>query len=176
MISKPNRAPWWRSPWATGAMVVALALAGMSFALRLMDNATLPTAQLSTLAGKTVDLTALAAGKPIVVNLWATWCPPCRMELPFLATAQRQEPGIVFVFVDHGEDASTVERYLNSVHLDLANVMLDIGGRLGREIGTTGLPVTLFYDASGRMVDSRVGALSPALLEAKLTRLRPVAR
>lgn len=171
-----NRTPWWRRPWALALAVGILALAGMSFALRLMDNTTLPVAGLTTLAGKTTDLAALAAGKPVVVNLWATWCPPCRLELPFLSAAQRQESEINFVFVDQGEDAATVERYLSAVHLNLSNVLLDTGNRLGREIGSTGLPVTVFYDSSGRMVDSRIGALSPALLDTKLTRLRPTTR
>jgi thiol-disulfide isomerase/thioredoxin len=159
-----------------GLLAGALALAAMFFALRLMHNSMLPVAQLTTLAGNTTDLPTLAAGKPMVVNLWATWCPPCRLELPFLSAAQRQESEINFVFVDQGEDAVTVERYLNTVHLKLANVVLDTGNKLGREIGSTGLPITLFYDSSGRMVDSRIGALSPALLDAKLIQLRPTTR
>jgi thiol-disulfide isomerase/thioredoxin len=168
-----NRTPWWRKPWAVGLSVGVLALAGMSFALRLMDTATLPKGPLATLAGKTTDLSTVAAGKPAVVNLWATWCPPCRLELPFLAEAQQAEPGITFIFVDQGEGPATIERYLNAVHLDVANVMLDSGGRIGREIGSTGLPITLFYDSSGRMVDSHLGALSPSMLAGKLIKLRP---
>jgi thiol-disulfide isomerase/thioredoxin len=155
-----------------GLALAAIALAGMSFAVRLMDNATLPKGPLATLAGNTTDLSAIAAGKPAVVNLWATWCPPCRLELPYLAEAQQAEPGITFIFVDQGEDRVTIERYLNAVNLHLANVMLDSGGRIGREIGSTGLPITLFYDSSGRMVDSHLGALSPSLLAGKLVQLR----
>jgi thiol-disulfide isomerase/thioredoxin len=160
-------------PWALRLAAGALALAGVFFALRLIDNTMLPKAPLTTLAGRTTDLPTLTAGKPAVVNLWATWCPPCRLELPFLAAAQGQEPGINFVFVDQGEDLATVERYLGSVGLNLANVMLDTGNRLGREIGTSALPITLFYDAGGRMVDTHAGALSPAMLARKLTQLRP---
>ena len=166
-------APLWRRPWVRGVAAVLLVLAGIAAALRLMDNTTLPQAQLATLAGQTTDLRTLSAGKPVVVNLWATWCPPCRLELPFLAAAQQREPGIAFVFVDQGEDAVTVGRYLGSARLDLANVLIDAGNKLGHEIGSTALPVTLFYDAGGRMVDSHVGALSPALLAGKLNRLRP---
>lgn len=112
----------------------------------------------------------------MVVNLWATWCPPCRLELPYLAAAQRQEPEINFVFADQGEDAVTVARYLDAAHLELANVLLDINLRLGREIGVTVLPVTLFYDAGGRMVDTHLGALSPSLLAEKLNKLRPAGK
>jgi thiol-disulfide isomerase/thioredoxin len=168
-----NRTSWWRKTWVRGLAAGVLALAGVSIALRLIEDASLPRGPLTTLGGKITDLPTVAAGRPAVVNLWATWCPPCRLELPFLAAAQRQEPGITFVFVDQGEDAATVERYLSAVHLDLANVMLDPGNKIGREIGSTGLPITLFYDSGGRMVDSHLGALSPSLLAAKLIRLRP---
>ena len=168
-----NPAPVWRRPWILFLVGAVFALVGMAAALRLIDNASLPQTQLTTLAGTPTNLTALAGGKPAVVNLWATWCPPCRLELPFLAAAQKQEPGISFIFVDQGESAATVERYLASAQLDLANVVLDLGLRLGSEIGAAGLPITLFYDAGGRMVDSHLGALSPSLLERKLTRLRP---
>ena len=159
-----------------GLVAAVLALAAISIAIRLMDNTTLPVAELITLAGKKTALPTLAAHKPMVVNLWATWCPPCRLELPFIAAAQRQEWAINFAFVDQGEDAETVERYLSAAHLDLVNVLLDSGNKLGREIGSPGLPVTLFYDSSGRMVDSHLGALSPAMLDRKLAPLRPPAR
>jgi thiol-disulfide isomerase/thioredoxin len=172
----PHRTPWWHKPWAVGLAVGVLALAGMSFAVRMIDNTTLPKEPLTTLAGRATDLRTLAAGKPTVVNLWATWCPPCRLELPFLAAAQRQESGINFIFVDQGEDTVTVERYLIAAHLDLANVMLDTGNKIGREIGSEGLPITLFYDSGGQMVDSHLGALSPSLLASKLIQLRPSTR
>jgi len=171
-----NRTPWWRTRWFAGLAVLVLALAGIFFAVQLMESATLPIAELTTMEGKVTDLTMQAAGKPIVVNLWATWCPPCRLELPFLLAAQRQEPGITFVFVDQGEDATTVGRYLSGEQLALANVLLDMGSKLGREIGSNGLPVTLFYDSTGRIADSHVGAISPALLDAKLARLRSISR
>ncbi len=168
-----KRRPWWQDRWITGLAAGVFVLAGMSFALWTLDKTMLPKTPLSTLAGKPTDLAAVAAGKPMVVNLWATWCPPCRLELPFLAAAQRQETGINFVFVDQGEDAVTVERYLDAARLALANVLLDINLRLGREVGVTVLPVTLFYDARGKMMDTHLGALSPSLLAEKLNRLRP---
>jgi len=151
----------------------ALVLAGMFTALRFFGNTTFSQSPLITLSGKTTDLRTVAAGKPTVVNLWATWCPPCRLELPYLGTAQRVEPGISFVFVDQGEDPVTVERYLAAVRLDLANVMLDPGIKLSSEMGSPGLPITMFYDANGRMIDTHLGALSPSLLEGKLAKLRP---
>jgi len=161
-----------RKPLILGLAAGALAWGGMFGALRMLERPDLPKVSLATLAGEPTDLAAMAAGKPMVVNLWATWCPPCRREMPVLAAAQQQEPGVRFVFANQGEDGATVQHYLTASRLDLANVLLDPGARLGREVGSTGLPTTLFYDANGRMADTHVGELSPASLASKLKRLR----
>jgi len=114
----------------------------------------------------------LAQGRPMVVNLWATWCPPCRREMPVLADAQQRESAVRFVFANQGEDRETAQRYLTAAGLELANVVIDPGARIGREIGSGSLPTTLFYDASGRLVDTHLGALSAASLASKLRSLR----
>ena len=132
----------------------------------------MPKVALTTLAGEPTDLARQAAGKPTVVNLWATWCPPCRREMPVLAAAQKKETEIRFVFADQGENAAAVHRYLGETRLDIANVLLDVDGAIGREVGTMGLPTTLFYNAEGRLVDTHIGALSEATLASKLERLR----
>lgn len=161
-----------RKPLALGLAAGALVWAGMFGAIRMMENTALPAVALTTLAGEPVNLAALAAGQPMVVNLWASWCPPCRREMPVLAAAQKRESGVRFVFADQGEDAATARRYLASVQLDLANVLLDPGAAIGHEVGSMGLPTTLFYDADGRLTDTHVGELSTASLANKLNRLR----
>jgi thiol-disulfide isomerase/thioredoxin len=163
-----------RKPLAIGLAAGALAWGAMYGALVMIDRSTLmPKVALTTLAGEPTDLTQQAAGKPMVVNLWATWCPPCRREMPVLAAAQKKETEIRFVFADQGENASMVHRYLGETRLDIANVLLDVDGAVGREVGSIGLPTTLFYNAEGRLVDTHVGALSEATLASKLDRLRP---
>jgi thiol-disulfide isomerase/thioredoxin len=79
------------------------------------------------LAGELTNLAALAQGKPMGANLWATWCPPCRAERPVLAAAQKQESVVRFVFVDQGEDGATARHYLATAGLVLANVVIDSG-------------------------------------------------
>ena len=161
-----------RKPLTLGLAAGALAWGAMFGAILMMDNTALPKVPLTTLAGEPADLAALAAGKPMVVNLWASWCPPCRREMPVLAAAQKQETGVRFVFANQGEDGTTAQYYLASARLDLANVLLDPGAVLGREVGSGALPTTLFYDANGRLTDTHLGELSAASLASKLNQLR----
>jgi hypothetical protein len=78
----------------------------------------------------------------------------------------------VFVFVNQGEDGQTVMAYLNGGQLALENVVLDTRSAMGREVGSSALPTTLFYDAGGKLADSHLGAVSAASLESKLAGLR----
>ncbi|MFA5569493.1 MAG: TlpA disulfide reductase family protein [Trueperaceae bacterium] len=121
----------------------------------------LPDVALEALAGgDTVNL-AHVVGRPVVVNLWATWCPPCRRELPMLAAAARSNPGVGFYFVDQGETRETVQSYLDErKDLDLNGVLLDDAGELSNRFGAVGLPVTLFFDANGRHVLTHLGEVT----------------
>lgn len=161
-----------RKPLILGLAAGVLAWGAMVGAISKMNNTTLPKVSLTTLAGEPVDLPALAIGKPMVINLWASWCSPCRREMPVLAAAQKQEQDVLFVFANQGEDGTTARNYLAGAGLDLANVLLNPGADFGREAGSTALPTTLFYDANGRLVNSNVGELSAVTLTSKLDQLR----
>lgn len=166
------RRPALRRPLAFGLAAGAVAWGGLFGAIRMMENTTVPQASVTTLAGEPTNLAALARGKPMVVNLWASWCPPCRREMPVLAAAQKQQTSLSFVFVNQGEDGETAQHYLTAAGLDLANVVIDPGTVLGREVGSGALPTTLFYDANGRLVDTHLGPLSAASLASKLDQFR----
>jgi thiol-disulfide isomerase/thioredoxin len=128
----------------------------------------LPVAMLDGAPGGLVER---AAGRPLVVNLWATWCGPCRHEMPLLGDAQRRRSDIAFAFANQGEDAATAQRYLGESNLALDHVLLDPGRAIGAAIGSRALPITLFYRADGRLVDTHVGALTAGSLEAALRRV-----
>ncbi|WP_242404541.1 TlpA disulfide reductase family protein [Janthinobacterium agaricidamnosum] len=136
------------------------------------EAATLPPLPLLALDGSAQGLVKLANGKPMVVNLWATWCPPCRREMPVLSAAQQRQSGVTFVFANQGEDPGTVQRFIEASQLVLSNVMLDLGGGLGKAARSRGLPTTLFYDAGGHLVDVHLGELSSASLADKLQKIQ----
>jgi thiol-disulfide isomerase/thioredoxin len=104
-------------------------------------------------------------GKPLIVNYWASWCPPCRKEMPVLETAQMQNPAVSFVFVNQGESTATGEAFLNTHGFNLQNVFYDRASQLSNASGAAGLPTTLFFDASGKLVTSHMGELTDASLK-----------
>jgi thiol-disulfide isomerase/thioredoxin len=176
----------WRA-WRTPPLRQALAAAGFSgvalwsgaqLALGLYPLAApqrMPALALSPLAnpGGPGSLVQAAAGRPVVVNLWATWCAPCRQEMPMFAQAQTQHRDIGFLFVNQGESAATVQAYLARERLGLREVWLDAASALGPAVGSAGMPTTLFYNAAGELVDTHVGMLNAAALQTRLQALRP---
>lgn len=131
----------------------------------------LPNMTLLDLEGEQVTLQDLN-GRPLVVNMWATWCPPCRREMPVLADAQQRESDIVFAFINQGEGPAKINRYLEDTDLTLQNVLLDTSGQFAQQVGSQALPTTLFYNAQGRLVDAHLGELSSASLSHQLNKLK----
>jgi thiol-disulfide isomerase/thioredoxin len=124
---------------------------------------TMPASVLQGLNGQEVSLTGFR-GKPTVVNFWATWCPPCRREMPAMAKVQANRPGVNFVFVNQGESKETVDQFLSAGRLDLKNVLLDRSQAVARGFSVMGYPTTLFFDASGKLIYQHMGPLSEASL------------
>lgn len=104
-------------------------------------------------------------GKPVLVNFWATWCPPCVRELPLLnrfAQAQAREGGVqvVGIAVDQVEP---VRKWLARQPLDFPVVLAGAGGvTLTRSLGNSngGLPFTILFDAEGKVQQRKIGELS----------------
>ncbi|TLX62807.1 TlpA family protein disulfide reductase [Stutzerimonas nosocomialis] len=147
-----------------------------SFAWQSFEQQTrLPSLTLHTASGEAVELERFI-GQPLVINLWATWCPPCRREMPVFAEAQQRLPQVTFLFVNQGEGPAVTQGYLADQGLALDNLLLDPAGELGQRVGSRALPTTLFYDAEGRQRGSHLGELSEASLSRALERLQGVER
>ena len=160
------------------AASVAVGVLGWGFATltaQLLRDATrqpLPAVALRDLDGREVALPSLR-GKPLVVNLWATWCGPCRNEMPMLVEAQRRLPQVRFVFVDQGENAAIVAGYLRRESLAPRHVLIDGNLDVSSHYGVRGYPTTLFLDAEGILRDRAMGELSRATLADRLRRIAP---
>lgn len=131
----------------------------------------MPIFVLTDLQGKPQTLSELQQGRPMVVNIWATWCPPCRREMPVLEEAQQDYGDVMFVLINQGESNQTVARYLETEQLQLHNVLLDLQSNTTRQMGVRALPTTFFFDADGQLVNTHFGELSAATLK---HRLRPL--
>jgi len=128
----------------------------------------LPDITLETLDGESVSLRDLQ-GETVVLNLWATWCPPCLREMPLLAEADARE-GVSVVVANQGEELLQVIRYLDDQGLAFRYPLLDPRQELMVLLESPGLPTTLLFDAEGRAVARHVGELSRAQLGAWLDR------
>lgn len=153
---------------ASGAFVWAFT-AG-SIQLMSATQPTLPDMTFLTIEDEIQSLQGFE-GRPMVVNLWATWCPPCRREMPVLAAAQLREPDVAFIFLNQGESAAIVKDYLQSEQLHMRNVLLDSHMQLSQHMGARGMPTTLFFDAKGKLLDTHMGELSTATLKRGLEQL-----
>lgn len=111
------------------------------------------------------------ADRPFVVNLWATWCAPCREEMPAFAQVQRDRPQVPIVFVNQGEDEARVRGYLAKLPA-LDHVWLDRESTFGRAVASSGLPTTVFVDAQGRIRRIHVGVMNRAALRAQIDALK----
>lgn len=130
-----------------------------------------PPLVVPTLAGAPFDLAA-HRGTTVVVNVWATWCGPCRAELPGFARIARDTPDVVFVAIatdDAGE--AVVRPYAEARDLPFA-VGLDPGGRAVATLpgGVSTLPTTFVVNAEGRIVARHEGLLVPPALRTLIGR------
>lgn len=153
----------------SGCGVAFWALA--SLVLGVHERAPLPRLNLASLSGPQIALHA-QQGSPMVINLWASWCAPCVVEMPVFAQAQQRHTGIRFVFVNQGESASVVRSFVQRQGYRLDNVVLDPEQQLSAAVRSSALPTTLFVDAEGRVLERHIGPLSAASLEGRLSGLR----
>lgn len=160
-----------RRPVLAGlVMAMVVWFAGQGLVRRLQAAApALPEITLTRLDGRPLALSSLQ-GQPVVLNLWATWCPPCRREMPVFAQAQHDYPGVAFVMANQGETAQEMAHYLDQQGLQFNLALRDPDSQAMVAVGARALPSTLFFDASGRLVDAHLGELTRASLRDRLAR------
>jgi thiol-disulfide isomerase/thioredoxin len=173
-LSREARLPALRKPLRSALLVGTATWTVGTVALSVWPDTgqELPALRFTSLEGRPVNL-AEFKGKPTVVNLWATWCPPCVREMPVLHQAQVDRPGVNFVFLNQGESAEKVGAWLQARQLPMSNVLMDANRQAAAAFKQGALPTTLFFDAKGRLVSRRIGELSAATLAERLQPLMP---
>ena len=117
---------------------------------------------LARLDGTETDLAALLAGRPAILHFWATWCGPCREELPALAAYAADlavNGGALVVVAVEPSPPEKIEAFLAAIGLDGFATLRDPSGRSGAAFGLFGMPSTLLVDRDGRVVARRAGPL-----------------
>ncbi|RME91280.1 MAG: hypothetical protein D6770_00780 [Anaerolineae bacterium] len=126
-----------------------------------------PDFTLSTPDGREVHLGDFQ-GKVVLLNFWATWCPPCRAEIPLLETYHRRyTPDLVVLAVNDGEKPSDVRAFIEQQRITF-QVLLDPAREVNATYGITALPTTFFIDRQGTIQAIQIGMLSQAELDANL--------
>lgn len=164
-----------RMPGQLGAVAIALVLGAASWnTVRLLapepGASQLPTQTLATLDGAAASFTQ---GQPTVLNLWASWCPPCRREMPMMTEVAAGESEIAMVFANQGESVSVIRRFLRSEDLPETGMWLDPASSLQSGFTVPGMPATLFFDAEGALYHIHMGEISRAALLARMEDIRP---
>ena len=132
------------------------------------DAVTVPPLSGTTLTGQRVSSAAYAAGTPLIINVWASWCAPCRRELPLLARAARR--GIRVLGIDERDSAGRAASFARQHGVTYPGLQ-DPDGRLLaslRVLPRTGIPSTLFVTATGTARARVVGPLDPSTLRQAL--------
>lgn len=124
-----------------------------------------PAFRLATLAGDTLELDSLA-GRPVILNFWASWCPPCRDEAPLLtaADANYRAMGLAVVGVVFQDSAENARAFMARYGQTYSGV-LDPDGRTALDYGVFGIPETFFINRSGVVVSKQTGPLDAASLQ-----------
>lgn len=133
-----------------------------------------PDFTLQTPLGDTVALSQLVAeagGQPVVLNFWASWCGPCRFEMPDLQQASMKYNGrIAIIGVNQGENASTITDFGNEFGVTYP-LLRDPDNTVNNLYSVRSLPTTLFIDASGTVREVQIGILTRAVLEDRIESL-----
>jgi thiol-disulfide isomerase/thioredoxin len=192
----PDREPTALPRWIAGIIIAAIALASLAALLWpvLMKpatasdagviraqiggdgaagriGATAPDFEWTTIDGQTARLSSYR-GKVVVVNFWATWCAPCREEMPALQRVAASEPNVVVLEVDLMEGGDKARSFLDSLGLDRLQPVLDTDGATTRRYGVLSLPSTFFVDKDGVIRHLELQAMSEGQIRTGIQKAR----
>jgi cytochrome c biogenesis protein CcmG, thiol:disulfide interchange protein DsbE len=133
-----------------------------------------PDFSLLNLQGETITLSELR-GRPVLINLWATWCPPCRAEMPDMQTIFEayHEQGFLILAINatYQDSAAATASFVEEYGLTFP-ILMDTSGEVSRQYQMRALPTSFFVDREGIIQEVVVGGpMSPALLQVRVEQL-----
>ena len=161
--------------WLVVGLVVGL-LALMAWGLRARassprQSGPAPDFSLTTFEGEMINLSDLQ-GRVVIINFWASWCPPCRDEAPYLEATWRkyQDRGVVFIGVDYVDAEPNALAYIEEFDITYPNGP-DIGQEIAKGYRIEGVPETFYVDKTGQLRGVHIGPLTPPILDDKIDEL-----
>lgn len=171
------RAPWtaarWHTAFVAGLMLTVAACSGSGGGLGFVaSGAALPMPPPGSLTAASGDefegILVGLRGTPVVVNIWASWCGPCRVEAPLLQKAsQSYADRVAFLGVDARDSSEDARDFLRRYNITYPNVV-DSGEEIIGRLGLRGFPTTYIFDRSGKVRASVVGGISEQVLGARV--------
>lgn len=117
-------------------------------------------------SGETLTVADLKGDGPVVVNFWASWCAPCRIEHPELVKLAGE--GVRVVGINYKNDPEDAKKFLDGLGNPFEAVGVDESGRTGIAYGVAALPETFVLDADGTILYKHVGPINPGELDGKI--------
>lgn len=138
-----------------------------------LDPFPAPAVAGSTITGTEASL-ADYAGQPVVLNFWASWCDPCRREIPALKAFAQKHPDIAVLGVNYQDDRGSANDF--ALEQDIPWPSVEDDGPIAADYRVPGLPATFFIDANGQVVDRILGEATEQMLDQRVSLLRSGAR
>lgn len=138
-------------------LLISISLSAAELLTAIPDKPAAPNFKLENMDGKVVSLQHYR-GRPVIINFWATWCPPCREELPSMNRAWEKikDENIAMIAINVGEDEDTIFTFMGDYPINF-DLLLDTSGEVIAQWPIKGLPTTFILDADGHLVYRAIG-------------------